>query len=103
MFDLTKLLNLDLKADKDVMKTMTQNWINFATDGNPDNAWNPIEPNKADEFTYWNISSGKPTMTYSQDIKDRMEIWDQVLVNNSGSNIEKICGLLSIVLMVCLL
>ena len=57
------------KADKAVKKTMTQNWINFATNGNPDKDWNSIGPNKADEFTYWNISSGTPTMTYSQKIK----------------------------------
>ena len=78
---------LYFQADKAVMKTMTQNWINFAKTGTPDPNWTPIGPEKEDQFKFWNISSKTPEMTFSPDIKERMEFWDQISMNNhSGSN-----------------
>ena len=69
------------------MKTMTQNWINFAKTGNPDPNWIPIGPEKEDQFNFWNISSPTPEMTFSPDVKRRMEFWDHISMNNhSGSN-----------------
>ena len=78
---------LYFQADKAVMKTMTQNWINFAKTGNPDPNWTPIGPEKEDQFNFWNISSPTPEMTFSPGIKERMEFWDHISMNNhSGSN-----------------
>ena len=67
------------------MKTMTQNWINFARSGDPGLIWTPIGPDEKGKFMFWNISSAYPEMTYSIDIKKRMELWDQVSINGSVS------------------
>ena len=72
--------------DEAVMKTMIQNWINFATCGDPSSLWTPIGPEENQKFMFWNISSANPEMTYSEDIKERMEIWDQVLMSDGVSN-----------------
>ena len=68
------------------MKTMTQNWINFASSGDPGPFWTPIGPDEKEKFVFWNISSVYPEMTYSKNIKKRMELWDHVLLNGSVSN-----------------
>ena len=68
------------------MKTMTQNWINFATNGDPSPEWTPVGYSEDEIFTFWNISSANPQMTHSEEIKERLKLWDQILVNGSISN-----------------
>ena len=67
------------------MKTIISNWINFATNGNPNMSWSPIGNDEKYRHIYWNISGSNPAMTKSQIIKKRMELWDQVLMNGSVS------------------
>ena len=65
---------------------MTKNWISFATSGDPGLPWTPVGPEENQKFTFWNISSADPEMTYSEDIKERMELWDQISMNGCTSN-----------------
>ena len=87
LFYLWKLFNTTLnEADTAVMKTMVSNWVNFATEGNPSLSWTPIGPNGTHQHIYWNISTSKPNMVHSEDIKARMEFWDSVMMNGGQSN-----------------
>ena len=74
------------EADTAVMKTMVTNWVNFATRGNPDLSWSPIDTYPIHEYMYWNISSSTPEMMHSQEIQWRMEFWNEILSNNGTSN-----------------
>ena len=38
------------------------------------------------QFIFWNITSATPEMTYSSDIKGRMEFWDQIYTKTNGSS-----------------
>ena len=68
------------------MKTIISNWVDFATNGNPNTSWSPIRNDREIgeyQHIYWNISGSNPAMTKSQNIKKRMDLWDQVLMNGS--------------------
>ena len=69
------------------MKTMMDKWINFAKSGNPGLPWTPVGSDPNQKFTFWNISSADPEMTYSKDIKERMELWDEVMMSGCTSNL----------------
>ena len=63
---------------------MSKAWINFASYGDPSPPtdaslppWNPVLPGLVRD--YWNISGPVPLMDHSQEIQDRMSLWDQVL------------------------
>ena len=89
LFYMWKILNMNTtlnEADTAVMKTMVSTWVNFATDGNPSLSWTPIGPDGAHQHIYWNISTSKPKMSHSEEMKARMELWDNVMMNTGQSN-----------------
>jgi len=68
--------------DVSVSDMMTSAWANFATYGDPTPpgsklSWSPSVPNSIDQ--YWNISGPVPVMATSQEIQERMKLWDQVV------------------------
>ena len=71
-----------MQDDQSVMETMIQNWVNFATFGYPSAHWTPVGHWKNQKYNFWNIFSNNPEMTYMKDIKERMELWDNIMNNN---------------------
>ena len=67
------------------MKTVISNWVGFAANGTSNLSWTSIENDTKHRHVYWNISGQNPAMTYSQKINERMDLWDQVLMNDSIS------------------
>ena len=80
------------------MKTIISNWVDFATNGNPNMSWSLIGNDGEYQHIYWNISGSNPAMTKSQKIKKRMDLWDQVLMNGSISNKAAATSLLALTL-----
>ena len=61
---------------------MIKNWVNYATNGDPGMPWTPMGPEENQKFTFWNILSANPEMTYREDIKERMDLWDKIMTND---------------------
>ena len=61
------------------METMIQNWVNFATFEHPSAHWTPVGHQNNQKYNFWNIFSNNPEMTYMKDIKERMELWDNIM------------------------
>ena len=76
----------DLSFSKDeelVRDVMTSSWTNFAIYGDPTPpgsglSWTPLSPDLL--CNYWNISGPNPIMATSQEIMDRMSMWDHVMM-----------------------
>ena len=69
--------------DIKVRKVMTDAWANFAKYGDPtppgsELTWLPVDDPEMHQF--WNISGAMPQMTSNQEIQDRMNFWDQILL-----------------------
>ena len=67
---------------------MSSAWTNFAIFGDPTPpgtssfSWTPVDPN-SELHQYLNISGVNPTMTTSQEIQNRMKMWDEVMITRS--------------------
>ena len=65
---------------------MSSAWANFAIFGDPtppgtsNFSWTPVDPN-SEMQQYLNISSINPAMTTSQEIQNRMKVWDEVMID----------------------
>ena len=76
---------LQLADDLIVRDIMASAWTNFAIYGDPTPPgssssllWTPVDPASSLQ-QYWNISGTKPTMTTSQEIQNRMNLWDEIM------------------------
>ena len=68
--------------DATVRDIMISAWTNFAIYGDPtppdsDLSWTPLAPDS--EHQYWNIFGSSPVMATSQELQERMALWDKVL------------------------
>ena len=74
--------------DEIVRGLMSSAWTNFAIFGDPTPpgtssfSWTPVDPN-SELQQYLNISGVNPTMTTSQEIQNRMKIWNEVMITRS--------------------
>ena len=75
---------LKLADDLIVRDIMASAWTNFAIYGDPtppgssDLSWTPVDPASGLQ-QYWNISGTKATMASSQEIQNRMNLWDEIM------------------------
>ena len=76
---------LQLADDLIVRDIMASAWTNFAIYGDPTPpgssnslSWTSVDP-ASNLQQYWNISGNKPTMTTSQEIQNRMNLWDKIM------------------------
>jgi len=64
--------------DARVRDILTGAWASFATSGKPGLGWTPVQSDHTIP-TYLNISGPNPTMDSSQDLADRMMVWQTVV------------------------
>ena len=75
---------LQLADDLLVRDIMASAWTNFAIYGDPTPpgssslSWTPVDSASGLQ-QYWNISGTKATMASSQEIQNRMNLWDEIM------------------------
>ena len=76
-------VDITLKGeDIEVMNVMVQAWSNFAKFGDPtppnsNFTWTP-RSSQDDKHHFFNISGSNPTMDTSQDVENRIAVWENI-------------------------